>query len=261
MLTLFFPGVFLGAVIGFIFGALLVAELADDAQKVQPVVADTTDSAAEVVYDGGFHEPGCTEAATIVTETLDDTELRHRIYRNGEGVVDVTTDGPMVTEISENFPDATFIAFYPSGVGGYIPYAGPHFLYRIDHCTGEVIKVAPVFDDENGMVTDVSEDGTLAAFVSQGTAPMLGIRPSDMVTDMINVPTWTVSGDYTFIGDATISPDNQRIAFAVANGPENEGSEVMLVDTKTGVFTSVAKSGAILHVFGWNEDGTVDYHE
>lgn len=38
--SLFVPGVFLGAVIGFIFGALLVARLADDVITNSAVAAD-----------------------------------------------------------------------------------------------------------------------------------------------------------------------------------------------------------------------------
>ena len=150
-----------------------------------------------------------------------------------------------------------FYSSEPTGLGGYILFDGFSSLYKLDMETGVTTTLIPrdslhmiCLDDLNQSLTLLTDHcGERAIHVLDLTTSVSStITPPAVVTDA------------TALGNAMISPDNARVAFALGrNNPEDEQMWLAVSNGLSGeanlVFTSPA--GTHANLAGWLDANTL----
>ena len=232
-----------------------------------PVEGNTGTANEEVVeevtnQDSRLASPSavCSKEGTVTYVNTDETNTSWDIFLNNEKVQTLTRGGESAVYSWVEIPGMTFLAFDPSGLGGYSPLGNGHdTLIGVDHCTGAIMK----FSDGNMSLMALSDDGTqLISVLPQSNGAdsirLWSVERSDMNT-VTMIDSWTIPGDWMFSGNYVFNEDKTKVAFAVGNGPEEERGAVYILEFETGEFTKIQERiGGLLTVTGWNEDGSVE---
>src|SRR3990167_740686 len=133
-------------------------------QTSSPVEENTGTANEEVVeevtnQDSRLASPSavCSKEGTVTYVNTDETNTSWDIFLNNEKIETLTHDGESAVYAWVEIPGMTFLAFDPSGLGGYIPLGNGHeTLIGVDHCTGAIMK----FFDGNMNLMALSSDGT-----------------------------------------------------------------------------------------------------
>jgi hypothetical protein len=179
----------------------------------------------------------------IFVANSDGSKLRSVLKLSSDHVLHVvrfSTDGQQL-----------FYSQEPLGLGGYILFDGVSSLSALDLASGATTQLVP--DAAAGAICldDFTPDvGLVALHCSKTTIDVL-----DTTTGNIGriVPPSGVT-DWQLHGDARISPDQSRVAYALARGnPDNEQGWVAVSDSITGTsqLVATAPAGDYFLVKGW----------
>jgi hypothetical protein len=130
----------------------------------------------------------------------------------------------------------------PSGLGGYLLFAGITNLWALDLADGSTTELVPDRTHSAICLDDLSADGALAAHHCE--PELIGVRAvpggsTTWIEPPADVP------EFGAYGDARLSPDGTRVAFALARrDPENEQGWVAVSDGLEGGSRLVATSPA-----------------
>ena len=141
----------------------------------------------------------------------------------------------------------------PSGIGGYILFAGASSLYRVNVNDRSVQEIMPynVNGDKLICIDELSSDDRLIADHCAMTSIAIHDLSSGQTTTI--QPPADVTGS-SFVGSARFSPDLTRVAFALAKGdPNAEQGWVAVSDSLSGPSKLIAmdKPGRYFTVAGW----------
>lgn len=229
-----------------------VSQPVAEVQQAVPAPVIQPSSVAAVI-------PACAKDGSVAYAPTDDTNARWDVSLNGKVVATLDHDGESAVYPWAEAAGATYLAFDPTGLGGYIPLANGHeWLVKVDHCTGEVTKFASPLGGMNlvalsgdaetlitvGQYEGVS--GTTTHVYVWNTADALNDRDAVAVHDYVLNDEWGMVGQFTFINEGG------QIAFAAGNGPDNEHGAIYTLDLATGTFAKVKESATgLLDVSGW----------
>jgi hypothetical protein len=182
---------------------------------------------------------------------------KFRIYNNGQKIGVITPAKDQGADdrnlydytIFKQFNNEVYIGFVPYGIGGYMLYFGPSYLYRIDLSTKKIKNVL-----NGGFVTDVSADGKLIYVIHRSGQEFIVLK--NLQTGFVKK--FAVASKYKQAGDALFSPNGKKIAYAAALGnPEKEAGKIFIVDIATGDKKIVAtiNKGAY-QILGWKYNGS-----
>ncbi len=177
------------------------------------------------------------------------------VYYDGEEKMQTTITAGWVdgTSVIAQDGDYVYVNIAPDGMGGYILYTGYMWMFRIDTSDWTYIQL-PI----DGFVTDLSiEHGKMVMKENSGSRMMISVY--DLET--FEKASYPVDAQYGQAGDAHLSPDGTKVAYAVAVGdPTDEQGAVYLIDLEEGSHEEYAphKRG-IYKVAGWTDNETVDY--
>ncbi|MEI6510478.1 MAG: hypothetical protein WCO25_00360 [Candidatus Uhrbacteria bacterium] len=223
-----------------------------------PVVIAPTPVAAVI--------PACTKAGTVTYVNTDDTNAKWTISLNGKVVATLDHGGEAAVYPWLETPGITYLAFDPTGLGGYIPLGGGHEkLVAVDHCTGTV----STFVEPRGglglqlLSTDGSKLISLAQFDGTvGTVTHIYVWDTkSALADAKVAPAhdFTLPDEWGMIGQFTLNADSSKLAFAVGEGPDNEHGAVYTLDLSSGKFAKVQeRADGLIYAKGWNANGTVN---
>jgi hypothetical protein len=185
----------------------------------------------------------------IFVANADGSNLRSVLQLSGDHVLHVVRFSPDGQRL--------YYSQEPLGLGGYIPFSGVSDLYALDLAGGATTQLVP--DAAAGVICldDFAPD---AGLVALHCAPKT-IDVLDTTTGGIGqvAPPAAVT-DWQLHGDARLSPDQTRVAYALARGnPDNEQGWVAVSDGLTGTSHLVATSPAAdyFSVKGWLNDTTL----
>jgi hypothetical protein len=185
----------------------------------------------------------------IFVANADGSNLRSVLQLSGDHVLHVVRFSPDGQRL--------YFSQEPLGLGGYIPFSGVSNLYALDLAGGATTQLVP--DAASGVICldDFAPDASLVAL---HCAPKT-IDVLDTTTGGIGqvAPPAAVS-DWQLHGDVRISPDQSRVAYALARGnPDNEQGWVAVSDGLTGTSQLVATSPAAdyFSVKAWLDDTTL----
>ncbi len=215
-----------------------------------PVVAPTPVAAVT---------PACTKAGTVTYVNTDDTNAKWNISLNGKVVSTLDHGGESAVYPWADVAGATYLAFDPTGLGGYIPLANGHeWIVKVDHCTGKVTKFTSPIGGMN--LVALSGDGETLITVGQfegtkgttthvyvwSTADALNDPNAAPMHDYVLKDEWAMIGQFTFINEG------DQIAFAAGDGPDDEHGAIYTLDLASGTFAKVKESATgLLDVSGW----------
>jgi hypothetical protein len=150
-----------------------------------------------------------------------------------------------------------FYSQEPLGLGGYIPFAGVSSLFALDLASGATTQLVPGAAAGPLCLDDFAPDASLVALhCSKDTIDLLDTTTGNL--GLISAPASVT--DWTLHGDARLSLDQSRVAYALARGdPNNEQGWVAVSSSITGTSTLVATSpaGDYFSVQGWLNDTTL----
>ena len=210
--------------------------------------------------------PACTKSGTVTYVNTDDTNAKWNISLNGKVVATLDHGGESAVYPWLETAGVTYLAFDPTGLGGYIPLGGGHErLVAVDHCTGTVSTFSSPqgglnlqllssdgsklislgqFDGTVGTVSHVYVWDTKAALANPKAAPAHDFAMTD---------------EWGMIGQFALNSDGSKLAFAVGNGPDDEHGAIYTLDMTSGKFTKVQeRADGLVYVKGWNANGTVN---
>ncbi len=210
----------------------------------------------------------CTEAGVVTYTNTDDTNATWSVSLDGKVVGTLSRDGESAVYPWLETPGTTYLAFDPSGMGGYIPYSGHSTLVSVNHCTGVLSKfVSPqngldlmaLSPDASRLVTMATFEGMTSSathvYLWDTKTALSGMGAATPMND------WTLPDAWTYVGSFAFNADGTMLAFAAADGPENEHGAVYTLDLKTGTFAKVQeKADGLLNVDGFEKDGTLKTH-
>ncbi len=239
---------------------------AKTAEQPAPVVQQTAPAPVAIPTPVAAVVPTCTKAGTVTYVNTDDTNAKWTISLNGKLVATLDHGGESAVYPWLETTGVTFLAFDPTGLGGYIPLGGGHEkLVAVDHCTG---TVSTFVEPRGGLSLQLlSADGSKLISLAQfdGTAGMVShIYVWDtkaVLADSKTAPThdFTMPDQWGMIGEFSLNSDSSKLAFAVGEGPDNEHGAVYTLDLTSGKFTKVQeRADGLLFVRGWNANGTVN---
>jgi hypothetical protein len=177
-------------------------------------------------------------------------------------VTDSYTTGAPYQLVAERWDVANGALYYskePSGIGGYILFAGASSLYRVNLSDKTVSEVIP-FNPQNGTflcLDAMSVDNRLVA--DHCTENLITVRDLSNGQTSTVTPPADVTG-FTRLGSTRFSPDGQRLAFALAKGnPDDEQGWVAVSDSLSGASHLIATSGPNQYytVAAWLNDNTL----
>lgn len=235
-----------------------VVQPAPAVQQVAPTPVVAPAPVAAVV-------PACTKSGTVTYVNTDDTNTKWNVSLNGKVVATLEREGEAAVYPWLETAGTTYLAFDPTGLGGYIPLGGGHEkLVAVDHCTGNVsIFISPQgwlslqilsndgstllslgqFDGKDGTINHIYVWDTKAALANPKSAPAHDFAMTD---------------EWGMIGQFALNSDNSKVAFAVGNGPDDEHGAIYTLDLNSGKFTKVQeRADGLIYVRGWNANGTV----
>ena len=145
----------------------------------------------------------------------------------------------------------------PLGLGGYIPFGGVSDLWALDLASGATAQLVPAAAAGAICLDDfASDESEVALHCSEKFIDLL--VPSTGGIGLIEPPP-AVTG-WRLLGDARISPDQSRVAYALARGnPDNEQGWLAVSDGLTGTshLLATAPAGDYFSVKGWLDDHTL----
>lgn len=215
----------------------------------------------------------CTKSAKVTVESSeanldqDVSTFYYDIQLNGETVAPLTFDVPRTIAEFATAPGLTVIGESPSDLGGYIPYAGPMYLYLVDHCRKDVTRLwipTPEGDEDEHptsiatFFSDVSDDGKTFVFV-RANEKRIGTMTLTSIEAEPEIQEWSAPGeDFTLLGDALLSPDGHSIAYVMGIGPEPEAGALYVLDTQTGQSRFIeSQTGGLYFLNGWTSNETI----
>ncbi len=147
----------------------------------------------------------------------------------------------------------------PDGIGGYIPFFGASSLYKIDIQSKQVTELIPFGTQGRGSVcldAFSGDDRLVADHCAQNAIT---------IQDMTSGQTKTIQPpaevkEMRLVGSARFSPDNQRIAFAMAKrNPEAEQGWLAVSDGLSGASKLIltSQAGEYYTVAGWLDNKTL----
>jgi len=152
-----------------------------------------------------------------------------------------------------------FFSREPSGIGGYIPFAGASSLYALNVQDKSVTEIIP-FKTEGGSflcLDAISLDNRyLGDHCGQTSVAVRDL--SNGQTNIIQPPAGVT--DFRLMGSARFSPNGQRVAFALAKGdPSAEQTWIAVSDSLSGASQLVlaGEPGQSVSVVGWLDDATL----
>lgn len=151
-----------------------------------------------------------------------------------------------------------FFSREPSGIGGYIPFAGASSLYALNMQDKSVTEIVPF--TQGGTFLCLDAMSTDKRFVADHCA-----KNVITVRDLSNGQTSTIQppaevNNFGLMGSARFSPDGQKVAFAMALGdPTAEQSWVAVSDSLSGASHLVltGQPNQAISVAGWLSDSTL----
>jgi hypothetical protein len=147
----------------------------------------------------------------------------------------------------------------PSGIGGYIVFAGASSLYKIDLDSKQISELIPTsFPSGKAACLDALslDDRYVADHCAQNVITIHDLSTGTTTTIQ---PPEGLTG-YRVMGDARFSPDGSRVAFALAKSdPNGEQGWIAVSQGLQGssqlILTSAA--GVSYSVIGWLDDQTL----
>jgi len=197
----------------------------------------------EVAWDHYAAASGSTVNSEIFVANSDGSNLRSVLKLSGDHVLHVvrfSTDGQRL-----------FFSQEPLGLGGYILFSGVSNLSALDLASGGTTQLVPDAAAGTICLDDFAPDVSLVALhcnqksidvLDTTTGTLVQIAPPAAITD------WQVHGD------VRLSPDQSRVAYALARGdPNNEQGWVAVSDGLTGTsrLVATAPAGDYYSVKGW----------
>ncbi len=235
---------------------------------VSPQGQETTDLAPSTPVT----EPtsvACTKDAEVTFVNKNDTNTEWNISLNGQLAATVSKPGESTVYLWREVPGKTYLAYDPSGLGGYIPYGAHQDLYAVDHCTGMVTHFTPPGDENTMSLFGLSEDGAQLASISmyegtRGTQFHVKIwNTADVLLPLIveassatPAQEFTIPGNWSFAGSVRFNNTGTKLEVAAGTGPDNEASAVYEIDLQTGNIVMVKTADSILYSGGWDKNGT-----
>jgi Tol biopolymer transport system component len=201
---------------------------------------------------GTYTSTGESSTANIYVSRLDGSEVRAVVTETQSAVL------PSLMPLRWSADGKTlFYSSEPTGLGGYILFDGFSSLYKLDMETGVTTTLVPrdslhmiCLDDLNQPLTLLTDHcGERAIHVLDLTTSVSStITPPAVVTDA------------TALGNAMISPDDTRVAFALGrNNPDDEQMWLAVSNGLNGeanlVFTS--PQGTHANIAGWLDANTI----
>lgn len=209
----------------------------------------------------------CAKAGTVTFAAANDASTDWNVYLNGTLVNTSAHAGEASVEPWLEVPGTTYLALNPSGLGGYIPYAGNETLLSVNHCTGTVsaftaptggMSLMALSHDGTRLISTATFEGTTASthvFVWDTNEALTSHDAVEPIADYV------VPDEWAFVGDFVFNADNSKLAFAAGDGPDDEHGAAYALDLSTGKFSKVAEHATgLLSVDGFNADGTVKTH-
>jgi len=197
-------------------------------------------------------------AANAVSGTLDsDIFLANTDGSGLHSVLKLTSDHVLHAVRFSPDGQSLYYSQEPLGLGGYIPFSGVSDLFVLDLASGASSQLVP--DAAAGVICldDFAPDASLVALhcnaktidVLDTTTGSIGqISAPDKVTD------WQLHGD------ARLSPDQTRVAYALVRGDtNNEQGWVAVSDSLSGTshLVATAPAGEYYSVKGWLNASTL----
>ncbi|HET7377288.1 MAG TPA: hypothetical protein VFK30_11300, partial [Anaerolineae bacterium] len=165
----------------------------------------------------------------------------------------ITAPHQWVAERWSRDGQSLYFSTEPSGIGGYIPFAGASSLYRVNVNDRSVQEVIP-YNVNGGKMTcvdELSSDERLIADHCANTS--IGIRDLSSGQTTTIQPPADVTG-FSLVGSARFNPDQTRVAFALAKrDPSAEQGWVAVSDSLSGGSKLIVtgKPGEYFTVAGW----------
>ena len=154
----------------------------------------------------------------------------------------ITAPHQWVAERWSRDGQSLYVSTEPTGIGGYILFAGASSLYRVNVNDRSVQEVIP-FNGNGGKlicIDELSSDERLIADHCAKTSIAIRNLSSGQTTTI--QPPADVTG-FNFVGSARFSPDLARVAFALAKGvPGAEQGWVAVSDSLSGPSKLIATS-------------------
>ncbi len=145
----------------------------------------------------------------------------------------------------------------PLGLGGYIPFGGISDLWALDLAAGTSRQLVPSAAAGTICLDDFTPDVSLVTLhCAEKTISVLD--PTTGSIGLIAAPPAVT--DWALHGDARISPDQTRVAYALARGnPDNEQGWVAMSEGITGTshLVATAPTGDYFSVKGWLNNTTL----
>jgi len=146
----------------------------------------------------------------------------------------------------------------PYGIGGYIPFPGASSLYRLDIASGNVTELIP-FNMQAGPSLCYEALSADQRFLADHCTAQIRIHDlTSGSSTTIDLPAG--ASGYGTVGDPRFSPDNSRVAYALAKGdPSAEQGLVALSDGLSGASHVIltGQPGEAEHVLAWLNASTL----
>lgn len=198
---------------------------------------------------------------TLIPGT-DNTTWQVQLNSEAVGTLQAASEEEGISAVLFKQTDAAaYLGVTPVGLGGYILYAGPQRLYRLDLATKEMKEIIGTSqaNSSDGFISDISPDEQWVAYVNQAdeiiTIDLLSLTGGTIHQVM-------VPSAYQQAGDAVFSPDGNQLAYAAAVGsPDNESGVVFTVQLGTDSQKQIDQvNDNYFQIEGWVDNTTVDYH-
>jgi len=197
-------------------------------------------------------------AANAVSGTLDsDIFLANTDGPGLHSVLKLTSDHVLHAVRFSPDGQSLYYSQEPLGLGGYIPFSGVSDLFVLDLASGASSQLVP--DAAAGVICldDFAPDASLVALhCNAKTIDVLDTTTGSI--GQISAPAEVT--DWQLHGDARLSPDQTRVAYALARGdPNNEHGWVAVSDSLTGTshLVATAPAGGYYSVKGWLNASTL----
>lgn len=202
----------------------------------------------------GTQLSGLDQSSSLMFSSLDGSQVE-KLLTEGSS----TQPTQLVAEFWSADGQSLYFSKEPVGLGGYILYSGASDLYKIDITTKEVTAVIPMGPSTapQACLDAISVDYRYVAdHCSQNSITVRDLLSGG--TTSVQAPN-DLSG-FKLVGSARFSPDDSRLAYALAKGEQaSEQGWVAVSDGFSGgsklVLTS--ESGAYYTVAGWLDDQTL----
>ncbi|NBS41158.1 hypothetical protein EBS80_00680 [bacterium] len=259
------PAFVLGTALALVGAGCVSVSPRTDVPSQPAVSAPTTSAPRETLNPTAAITPSCETAGTVTFASANDGLTDWDVSLNGKKIATLSHDGEAAVYPWLETTGTTYLALDPSGLGGYIPYAGHETLVAVDHCTGAISKfTAPtggmslmaLSNDGSKLISSALFEGKTSSthvFVWNTNEALNAHDTVDPIAD------WTIPGDWAFVGDFAFDADNTKLAFAAGIGPDDEHGAVYTIDLASGKFTKIEENPTgLMTVEGFNQDGTVN---